>query len=232
MKPSQPALVAIGVSAAISAAILWWPAQESADPSPGLAREGAARAPVIRLHPAVGEASAAAALYTFAPQASDVPAEASAGATPAVPDGPPVLVGVSNAGKPVAYLTAGGQSWRAERGDTIAGWRVATIGKTNARLVKRGKVLDLKLYQPRTTNWQPPAFQPPPAYQPPAAGSVAGSSPSPANAPQPQQQAGPPPGVSPRFIPPPPPAGKRYWVGPPGSTPPPGFVPFPAPPRR
>lgn len=220
----NPALIAIGGAAAVSAAIALTPTVEKPDTSLGLEPPAAQASQTSRVAspPAVNEpVPHAAALVHFLPDG--VTSNAVAGAAPAV-NTAPVLVGLAFGGaRPIAYVMAGGKPWRAGVGDPVGAWKLASIGKHEATLRRDRKVLRLSLFAPRPGPPPPiPSLSPfatPQAAAAPAE-QTASVTPAPAASPAPANAA-------PFHPAPPPPAGApRYWVGPPGSAPP-GFIPMP-----
>ena len=212
----NPGLLLVGAAALAGAVIALAPTLESADarlPTPATRAVSSRQAAA----PLPGEPVAAAVVALrllppdAAPQAEAVvsaPAETS-----------PTLVGLAFGGaRPVAYVMAGGKSWRAGVGGSVGGWTLASIGRRDVTLKRSGEVLHLGLFGPRAA---PPA----PRMAPFTTASASPAQPAPsaaAAAAAPERPAAP---ASPRG-PPPPANAPRYWVGPSGSMPP-GYTAMP-----
>lgn len=215
-----PLLILAG-SAILATAVTVWPVQDPDTVAQGVlpARAGPRLA---QAETAMEEASSAARMTRFAaggaPQATAETAEA-----PAAPraDETPVLVGVmGKEGALTGYFSANGLSVRARRGDEVDGWRVAALGRRDARLVKGRKVLRLALFAARSGPLSPAMAAPERRFAetPVAAQAVIGPA-APAT-----------PRATPRVrrpLPPLPKGSKGWWSGPPGAEPPPGYTRIP-----
>jgi hypothetical protein len=220
----RPLLIALGAALAIALAILLWPPMERETVADGLL-PGGARPAVLALGPGGEEPSTAARMIGFAPPGLAVAPADTAATEPAAPvlpppDALPLLVGVSGRdGALVGYFSYNGRSFRARRGERIDEWKVAALGRRDARLVSGRKALKVGLFQSRSGPLSPalPAPQRP-AYVPAAAPVASGAAAPSGRAPAKRR---PPPG-------PPPKGSKGWWTGPRGSMPP-GFTPMPKP---
>ena len=220
----RPPLIILAAAAVLAAAITFWPGEERAAVAEGLLP--ASSGPRLAAT-GVEEPSSAARMTRFAgagaPTQTAEAAAAPAGPPPPPPaDALPVLVGVMGKdGALTGYFSSNGQSVRARRGDSVDGWRVVSLGRRDARLVKGRKTLKASLFSARSGPLSP-AMAAPERRALPIAASDAG-----AGAIGPVAKAAPRPPPRVRKPPPPlPPGSKGYWIGPPGSMPP-GFTPMP-----
>ena len=215
----RPPLLILAGAAVLAVAVTFWPGEE-----PGTIAEGllaASSGPRLAVA-GVEEASSAARMTRFAaagaPMAAD-PAAAPAGPPPPpAADALPVLVGVMGRdGALTGYFSSNGMSLRARRGDSVDGWRVVSLGRRDARLVKGRRALNVALFTARSGPLSPAmaaperrAFADAPAAESGSIAPVAAADPS-----RPKRVRKP--------LPPPPPGSKGWWSGPPGEAPPPGY---------
>ena len=209
----RPPLIILAGAAVLAALITFWPGEEqgtiAADLLPASSGPRIAAA-------GVEEPSSAARMTRFAGGAA-APAEPP---PPPPADALPVLVGVMGKdGALTGYFSSNGLSVRARRGDSVDGWRVVSLGRRDARLVKGRKSLTASLFTARSGPLSPAmtaperrAFVPAPPTNP---GAIA---PAPSTSPPRRQR---------KPLPPPPKGSKGWWSGPPGEPVPPGFTPIP-----
>ncbi|WGM40224.1 hypothetical protein [Caulobacter sp. NIBR1757] len=218
----RPPLIILGGAAVLAAVISFWPAKEPDMTAAGLLP--ASGGPRIAAA-GVEEPSSAARMTRFAGAGAPISAEAAAAPDaappPPRPDALPVLVGVMGKdGALTGYFSSNGLSVRARRGDSVDGWRVVSLGRRDARLVKGRKRLQVALFTARGGPLSPAMAAPERRMVAvaPAAG-IGGAVTAPAS------PAGPPrpPRVR-RPLPPPPAGSKGWWSGPPGEEPPAGYT--------
>lgn len=217
----RPPLIVLAVAAVLAVAVTVWPGEEQGRVADGLLPAGAGP----RLAAAgVEEPSSAARMTRFAaagaPVAADISGAVEAAPPPPAPDALPVLVGVMGRdGSLTGYFSSNGQSVRARRGDSVDGWRVVSLGRRDARLVKGRRTLKAALFSARSGPLSPAMAAPERrAYvQPATDGSLA-----PAAAVDPAK-----PRRVRKPLPPPPKGSKGWWSGPPGEPVPPGYTPIP-----
>lgn len=219
----RPPLIILAGAAVLAALITFWPGEEQGTVAADLLP--ASSGPRIAAA-GVEEPSSAARMTRFAGAGTPVSAEgAAAPADPPPPppaDALPVLVGVMGKdGALTGYFSSNGQSVRARRGDSVDGWRVVSLGRRDARLVKGRKSLKASLFTARSGPLSPAmtapergAFVPAPPTNP---GAIA---PAPSTSPPRRPR---------KPLPPPPKGSKGWWSGPPGEPVPPGFTPIPKP---
>jgi hypothetical protein len=223
---NRPVLIAILAAVGLGILILSWPPFERDTVADGLLPEGG-RPRLLNAATPTLEASAAARMIGFAPPGAAPSIMASADpAAPAAPVPPPVdltplLVGVSGTdAAPIGYFSSKGRTYRAQRGETIDGWKVVSLSRRAARLAKGRRHLTAALFAGRSGALSPPmavAQSGPASTTTPTAG--AGSS---------STTGAPPPGLRQRKpLPPLPPGSKGYWSGPKGEKPPPGYTAMP-----
>ena len=222
----RPPLIILGAAAVLAAAITFWPGEERGTVAEGLLP--ASSGPRIAAA-GVEEASSAARMTRFAAAGAPLTAEAGTGegAAPAAPPPPPpdalpLLVGVMGKdGALTGYFSSNGMSIRARRGDSVDGWRVVSLGRRDARLVKGRKSLSVALFTARSGPLSPAMTAPErrPAAAPGPTAPAAISQPLPPAAKPPRRERKP--------LPPLPPGSKGWWSGPPGEPTPPGYTPMP-----
>ena len=220
----RPPLFILAAAAVVAAAVTLWPGQEPDTVAAGvLPASGGPR--LAEIETAMEEPSSAARMTRFAAAGAPLAvAETPEAAPPPRADETPVLVGVMGRdGALTGYFSANGLSVRARRGDEVDGWRVASLGRRDARLVKGRKVLKLSLFTARSGPLSPAMAAPERRFAaapvPAAEGAVIGPA-APVAAPKG------PPRVR-RPLPPLPPGSKGWWSGPPGAKPPPGYTQIP-----
>lgn len=219
----RPPLLILAGAAILAVAVTFWPGEERDIAAEGLLPASAAPRLAVA---AMEEASSAARMTRFAgagaPALADAVA-AEAGPPPPPPaDALPVLVGVMGRdGQLTGYFSSNGMSIRARRGDSVDGWKVAALGRREARLVKGRKVLKAALFTARGGPLSPPMAAPPPR-------AVAAAPTGDAGTLAPAAPAGPPkPRPVRKPLPPLPKGSKGWWSGPPGEPVPPGYTQIP-----
>lgn len=217
----RPPLIILAGAAVLAALITFWPGEEQGTVAAGLLP--ASSGPRIAAA-GVEEPSSAARMTRFAGAGTPVSAEgAAAPAEPPQPppaDALPVLVGVMGKdGALTGYFSFNGLSVRARRGDSVDGWRVVSLGRRDARLVKGRKSLKASLFTARSGPLSP-------AMTPPERRTFAPAPPTDAEAVAPAESTSPPRRQR-KPLPPPPKGSKGWWSGPPGEPVPPGFTPIP-----
>lgn len=219
----RPPLIILAGAAVLAAAITFWPGEELDTVAEGLLP--ASSGPRIAAA-GVEEPSSAARVTRFAAAGAPLSAEAGAAAAPDVPPPPPadalpVLVGVMGKdGGLTGYFSSNGMSVRARRGDSVDGWRVVSLGRRDARLVKGRRSLKVALFTSRSGPLSPAMAAPERRIvAAPAAGEGAIAPAASAGPPKPRRQRKP--------LPPLPKGSKGWWSGPPGEPAPPGYTPIP-----
>jgi len=215
----RPPLLILAAAAVLAVAVTVWPGEERDTVAAGLLP--ASNGPRLA---AAGteEPSSAARMTRFAAAGAPLAAadETEAPAAPPPADLTPVLVGVMGRdGALTGYFSTNGASVRARKGDDIDGWRVVSLGRRDARLVKGRQVLKVSLFSARSGPLSPAMAVPERRFV---------AAPDPEAGPPVAEPAAPaalkaPPRVR-RPLPPLPPGSKGWWSGPPGAEPPPGYT--------
>ena len=217
----RPPLLILAGAAVLAAAVTLWPARESDTVAAGVLPASSGPR-LTAAETAMEEPSSAARMTRFAAAGAPLAtAETPEAAPPPRPDETPVLVGVmGKEGALTGYFSANGLSVRARRGDEVDGWRVAALGRRDARLVRGRKVLKLSLFTARSGPLSPAMAAPERRIAEASAAGPAVIGPAAPAAPK----------AAPRVrkpLPPLPPGSKGWWSGPPGSAPPPGYTQIP-----
>lgn len=217
----RPPLLILAGAAVVSAAVTFWPAGEPDTVAAGVLPPSGGPRPA-QADTAMEEPSSAARMTRFAAAGAPLGvAETAEAAPPPRADETPVLVGVMGKdGALTGYFSANGMSLRARPGDEVDGWRVAALGRRDARLVKGRKVLKLSLFTARGGPLSPAMAAPERRFAASPAADPAVIGPAAPGAPKAPRRV-----LKP--LPPLPPGSKGWWSGPPGAKPPPGYTPMP-----